>query len=99
MWNGICTPMDRGCTSCPGYTKSRRSPPLLSASLPKHKPREQHECTNLMHSDLGPSRPCYGPRPASRQEHGPLCEEYPMAPSLIRGKYALAHGEIKGEPE
>src|SRR5262245_5460016 len=53
MWNGICTPMDRGCTSCPGYTKSRRSPPLLSASLPKHKPREQHECTNLMHSDLG----------------------------------------------
>src|SRR6185436_15903749 len=52
MWNGICTPTDRGCTSCHGYTKSQRSPLLSSASLPKHKPREQHECTNLMHSDL-----------------------------------------------
>ena len=44
--------MDRGCTRCHGYTKSRRSPLLLRASLPKYKPREQHECTNLLHSDL-----------------------------------------------
>src|SRR5256714_3006403 len=38
---------------------------------------------------LGPSRPCCGPWPASRQEHGLLCEEYPMALSLIRGKYVI----------
>src|SRR2546428_2227547 len=53
MWNGISTPTAHGCTSCHGYTKSQRSPRLSSASLLKHKPREPHECTNLMHSDLG----------------------------------------------
>src|SRR5262245_35805201 len=53
MWNGICLPTDRGYTSRPEYTKSRRSPPLSSASLPRHKPRAQHVCTNPLHSDLG----------------------------------------------
>src|SRR6266516_2706841 len=54
MWNGICKPTDRGCPSCHGYTKSRRLLPLSSVSLPKHKLREQHECTILIHSDLDP---------------------------------------------
>src|SRR5438105_10791833 len=39
---------------------------------------------------LEPSRPCCGLWPASRQEHGLLCEEYPMALSLIRGKYIIS---------
>src|SRR5713226_6506497 len=56
MWSvmlyGTCKQTDHGCTSCPTSMMSLRSQPLSSASLLKNKPREQHECTNLMHSDL-----------------------------------------------
>src|SRR6266436_5251870 len=56
MWSvmlyGTCKQTDHGCTSCPTSMLSLRSQPLSSASLQKNKPREQHECTNLMHSDL-----------------------------------------------
>src|SRR5438094_3910305 len=70
MWSvmlyGTCKQTDHGCPSCPTSLLSLRSQPLSSALLLKNKPREQHECTNLMHSDLGqpaqtpfsrPSRP------------------------------------------
>src|SRR5438445_6092452 len=57
MWSvmlyGTCKQTDHGCTSCPTSMLSLRSQPLSSALLLKNKPREQHECTNLMHSDLG----------------------------------------------
>src|SRR5947209_20108830 len=56
MWSvmlyGTCKQTDHGCTSCPTSMLSLRSQPLSSALLLKNKPREQHECTNLMHSDL-----------------------------------------------
>src|SRR5215831_15440635 len=56
MWSvmlyGTCKQTDHGYTSCPTSMTSLRSQPLSSASLLKNKPREQHECTNLMHSDL-----------------------------------------------
>src|SRR5207237_10633201 len=57
MWSvmlyGTCKQTDHGCTRYPTSMMSLRSQPLSSASLLKNKPREQHECTNLMHSDLG----------------------------------------------
>src|SRR5918911_1295116 len=52
MWCGTSTKTDRGCTSCPTSMMHLRSQPLSNASLLKNKTREQHECTNLMHSDL-----------------------------------------------
>src|SRR5438132_5228967 len=56
MWSvmlyGTCKQTDHGCTSCPTSMLSLRSQPLSSALLRKNKTREQHECTNLMHSDL-----------------------------------------------
>src|SRR5712692_11778615 len=56
MWSvmlyGTCKQTDHGCTNCPTSMMSLRSQPLSSASLLKNKPREQHECMNLMHTDL-----------------------------------------------
>src|SRR5437763_3665226 len=69
MWSvmlyGTFKQTDHGCTSCPTSMLSLRSQPLSSALLLKNKPREQHECTNLMHSDLDPLEP--------RFEHLHLC--------------------------
>src|SRR6266478_2578812 len=70
MWSvmlyGTCKQTDHGCTSCPTSMLSLRSQPLSSASLLKNKPREQHECTNLMHSDLGQSTVQVGCRKSRR---------------------------------
>src|SRR5215475_14456788 len=54
-WAMVCgtsTQTDRGCTRCPIFMRSLRSQPLSSALRLKNNTREQHECTNLMHSDL-----------------------------------------------
>src|SRR5919109_4953150 len=53
MLGGTSTQTDRGCTRCPIFMRSLRSQPLSSALRLKNNIREQHECTNLMHSDLG----------------------------------------------
>src|SRR5215472_8433417 len=53
MLCGTSTQTDRGCTRCPIFMRSLRSQPLSSAWRLKNNTREQHECTNLMHSDLG----------------------------------------------
>src|SRR5262249_9832541 len=53
MLCGTSTQTDRGCTRCPIFMRSRKSQPLSSALRLKNNTREQHECTNLMHSDLG----------------------------------------------
>src|SRR5262249_51723496 len=52
MLCGTSTQTDRGCTRCPIFMRSRKSQPLSSALRLKNNTREQHECTNLMHSDL-----------------------------------------------
>src|SRR4029453_13352521 len=52
MLCGTSTQTDRGCTRCPIFMRSLRSQPLSSALRLKNNTREQHECTNLMHSDL-----------------------------------------------
>src|SRR4029434_3836244 len=52
MLCGTSTKMGHGCTSCPISMRSLRSQPLSSALRLKNKTKEQHECTNLMHSDL-----------------------------------------------
>src|SRR5262252_6384451 len=52
MLCGTSTQTDRGCTRCPIFMRSLRSQPLPSAWRLKNNTREQHECTNLMHSDL-----------------------------------------------
>src|SRR5262249_1574709 len=52
MLCGTSTQTDRGCTRCPMFMRSLRSQPLSSALRLKNNTREQHECTNLMHSDL-----------------------------------------------
>src|SRR6266487_3609369 len=65
LW-GTYKQTDRGCTSCLTSMMSLRSQPLSNASLLKNKTREQHECTNLMHSDLAlgsPKRHGAPPRP------------------------------------
>src|SRR5215468_7774611 len=53
MLCGTSTQTDRGCTRGPIFMRSLRSQPLSSALRLKNNTREQHECTNLMHSDLG----------------------------------------------
>src|SRR5262249_46230084 len=52
MLCGTSTQTDRGCTRCPIFMRSLKSQPLSSALRLKNNTREQHECTNLMHSDL-----------------------------------------------
>ena len=52
MLCGTSTKMGHGCTSCPISMRSLRSQPLSNALRLKNKTKEQHECTNLMHSDL-----------------------------------------------
>jgi hypothetical protein len=53
MLCGTYTKMDHGCTSCPISMRSLRSQPLSSVLRLKNNTKEQHECTNLMYSDLG----------------------------------------------
>src|SRR4029453_8683590 len=52
MLCGTSTKTDHGCTSSPIFMRSLRSQPLSSTLRLKNTTREQHECTNLMHSDL-----------------------------------------------
>src|SRR5262245_6219779 len=52
MLCGTSTQTDPGCTRCPIFMRSLRSQPLSSALRLRNNTREQHECTNLMHSDL-----------------------------------------------
>src|SRR5215831_13649583 len=56
MLCGTSTQTDRGCTRGPIFMRSLRAQPLSSALRLKNNSREQHECTNLMHSDLGERR-------------------------------------------
>src|SRR5215470_307603 len=55
MLCGTSTQTDRGCTRGPIFMRSLRAQPLSSALRLKNNTREQHECTNLMHSDLSHS--------------------------------------------
>src|SRR5262249_34050999 len=48
MSNGICAATHRGRTRCRGYTKSRTSLRLSSASLLQPKPRTPHASMNLI---------------------------------------------------
>jgi hypothetical protein len=52
MLCGTYTKTARGCISYPISMRSLRSQPLSSVWRLKNKTKEQHECTNLMHSDL-----------------------------------------------
>src|SRR5438309_8714666 len=79
LW-GTSTKTDHDCTSCPLSMRSLRSQPLSSALRGKNKTREQHECTNLMHSDLAESnlactareQPCSGSLVLRQHPYGPL---------------------------
>src|SRR4029453_5590197 len=52
MLCGTSTKTDHGCTSSPIFMRSLRSQPLSSTLRLKNTTREQHECKNLMPSDL-----------------------------------------------
>src|SRR5437870_8327062 len=90
MWSvmlyGTCKQTDHGCTSCPTSMLSLRSQPLSSALLLKNKPREQHECTNLMHSDLGEREPQHRwPITAvARNKRGRYGAPMETSPTLLR---------------
>src|SRR4029453_15920479 len=52
MLCGTSTKTDHGCTSSPIFMRSLRSQLLSSTLRLKNTTREQHECMNLIHSDL-----------------------------------------------
>src|SRR5213594_2003703 len=88
MWSvmlyGTCKQTDHGCTSCPTSMLSLRSQPLSSALLLKNKPREQHECKNLMHSDLVSGRFLLS-RGGSRVRDKGQVLNYHYLPAPLRG--------------
>src|SRR4029453_705450 len=93
MLCGTSTQTDRGCTRCPIFMRSLRSQPLSSALRLKNNTREQHECTNLMHSYLdGTERPRQRPRDPEKQKH-----YYSGKKKRTRSRISLLAASIPGK--